>query len=198
MSNPKAMEFDFHGGVESFRPCASDLRKLALRCSNSMIARACGVTEAAVRKWMEQLDISGNRPSPDCRRLSDSQVERLRSNAERKPTDRLRHETVRLTKERVSRVIALIGKKADVVVQLEDSRTHHRVKYASAHDIRRGLAQRLINIGVSAETLKVVMRHKDFATTEKHYGALRSAQSAGAEIVARLRPAAENSAFVGG
>jgi hypothetical protein len=65
-------------------------------------------------------------------------------------------------------------------------------------DIRRGLAQRLINTGVSAETLKVVMRHKDFATTEKHYGAMRAAQNAGAEIIARLRPATENSAFVGG
>lgn len=42
------------------------------------------------------------------------------------------------------------------------------------------------------------MRHKDFATTEKHYGALRSAQSAGAKIAARLHPATENSAFVGG
>lgn len=103
-----------------------------------------------------------------------------------------------MTKDRVSRIIGLIGKKADVVVQVEDARTQHRVKYASAHDIRRGLAQRLINAGVSAETLKVVMRHKDFATTEKHYGAMRSAQSAGAEIIARLRPANENSAFVGG
>ena len=196
--NPKAIEFDFRGGVESFRPCASDLRRLAVRCSNSMIARACGVTEAAVRKWMEQLDVSGNRPNQNCRPISELQVERLRSNADRKPSDKLRNETVRMTKERVSRIIGLIGKKANVVVQLEDPRTHHRVKYASAHDIRRGLAQRLINIGVSAETLKVVMRHKDFATTEKHYGALRSAQSAAAEIAVRLRPAAENSAFVGG
>ena len=42
------------------------------------------------------------------------------------------------------------------------------------------------------------MRHKDFATTETHYGAMRSAQSAGAEIIARLRPATENIAFVRG
>ena len=196
--NPAAIEFDFHGGFDSFRPCASDLRKLAPRCSNSEIARACGVSEAAVRKWMEQFSISGNRPKQNCRPLSESQIERLRGNADRKPTDKLRHDTFRMTKERVSRIIGLIGKKADVVVQVEDARTQHRVKYASAHDIRRGLAQRLINAGVSAETLKVVMRHKDFATTEKHYGAMRSAQSAGAEIIARLRPAADNSAFVGG
>ena len=196
--NPKAIEFDFHGGDESFRPSTSDLRRLSSRCSNSMIARICGVTEAAVRKWFGQLKISGDRLIQDCRPISESEIERFRANADRKPTDKLRHVTVRMTKERVSRIISLIGKKADVVVQVEDSRTHHRVKYASAHDIRRGLAQRLINIGVSSETLKVVMRHKDFATTEKHYGAVRSAQNAGAEIVARLRPAVDNSAFVGG
>jgi len=196
--NPKAIEFDFYGGTESFRPCASDLRRLAVRCSNSMIARTCGVTEAAVRKWMKQLDILGNRPSQDGQPLSESPIERLRSRAIRKPNERLRHNTDRMTKERVSRIIGLIGKKADVVVQLEDPRTHLRIKYASAHDIRRGLAQRLINAGVSAETLKVVMRHTDFATTEKHYGAVRSAQNAGAEIVARLSPACKNSALVGG
>lgn len=125
-------------------------------------------------------------------------MECLRGKADRKSTDRRRHDTDRMTKGRVRRIIGLIGQKADVEDQVEDARTQHRVKYASAHDIRRGLAQRLINAGVSAETLKVVMRHKDFATPEKHYGAMRSAQSAGAEIIARLRPATENSAFVGG
>jgi hypothetical protein len=40
----------------------------------------------------------------------------------------------------------------------------------------------LINAGVSAETLMVVMRHADFATTQKFYGAMRSAQSAAAEV----------------
>jgi integrase len=77
----------------------------------------------------------------------------------------------RLTKERVGRVIAMIGRKAGIVVQRADEETGRRVKYASAHDLRRGCAQRLINAGVSAETLKVLMRHNDFATTEKHYEA---------------------------
>ena len=134
--NPKAMEYDSYGSIESFRPCASDLRRLAVHCSNSMIARACCVTEAAVRKWMKRLDILGNRPGQDGQPLSESQIERLRSRAIRKPTERLRHGTERMTKERVSRIIGLIGKKADIVVQLEDPRTHLRIKYASAHDIR--------------------------------------------------------------
>lgn len=61
--NPKAMEFDFHGGEEFFRPSASDLRKLAVRYSNSEIARACGVTEVSVRKWRDPLELTCQRPT---------------------------------------------------------------------------------------------------------------------------------------
>ena len=79
-----------------------------------------------------------------------------------------------MTKERVGRVIGLIGQKANVVVQEKDDELRKRLKYASAHDIRRGCAQRLINQGVSAETLKLILRHSDFATTEKFYGAVKA------------------------
>ena len=92
----------------------------------------------------------------------------------------------RLTKEHVGRTISRIGEEAGIIVQQEDPENGRRQKYASAHDLRRGCAQRLINAGVSAETLKVVMRHRDFATTEKYYGATRAAQSAAAEIYDRL------------
>jgi len=92
----------------------------------------------------------------------------------------------RLTKEHVGRTISRFGEEAGIVVQHEDPDTGRRRKYASAHDIRRGCAQRLINAGVSAETLKVLMRHRSFATTEKSYGAVRAAQSAAAEIYDRL------------
>ncbi len=50
----------------------------------------------------------------------------------------------------------------------------------------------LINAGVSAETLKVVMRHRDFTTTEKYYAATRAAQSAAAEIYERLASKSNN------
>lgn len=103
----------------------------------------------------------------------------------------------RLTKERVSRLMAQIGSRAGVVVQQADARRGTRVKYASAHDLRRGCALRLINAGVSAETLMVVMRHADFATTQKFYGAMRSAQSAAAEVQEKLS-ADSNPTFVGG
>lgn len=39
-------------------------------------------------------------------------------------------------------------------------------------------SQQLINLGVSAEALKLIMRHSSFTTTEEHNGALHSAQSA--------------------
>ena len=103
----------------------------------------------------------------------------------------------RLTKEHVSRVIAKIGKEAKVVVRQADERKKSRVKYASAHDLRRGCALRLINAGVSAETLMVVMRHADFATTQKFYGAMRSAQSAAAEVRQKLS-AGDKPPLVGG
>lgn len=92
----------------------------------------------------------------------------------------------RLTAERVSRVIAVIGKRANVIVRQEDKERGRRIKFASAHDLRRSCAERLINAGVSAETLMVIMRHKDFATTRKFYGARRASQSAAAEILEEL------------
>ena len=84
-----------------------------------------------------------------------------------------------------------------IVVQ-ENDRTGKRRKYASAHDIRRGFAQRQINAGVSAETLKVVMRHSNFAKTEKHYGAIRSAQAAAIEVQEKLATNERTESFVGG
>ncbi len=84
------------------------------------------------------------------------------------------------------------------MVQPEDPAQGKRIKYASAHDIRRGCAQRLINAGVSAETLKLVMRHKDFATTERYYGAVRQAQSAANELFSKLAGECKDSELVGG
>ena len=83
-------------------------------------------------------------------------------------------------------MIAQIGEEAKVVVRQPDKAKGSRIKYASAHDLRRSCAERLINLGVSAKTLMVIMRHRDFATTRKFYGAKRAAQSAAAEIHQKL------------
>jgi hypothetical protein len=52
--------------------------------------------------------------------------------------------------------------------------------------------------GVSAETLKVVMRHRDFATTEEVYGAIRSAEAAAMELTQVLEAGCRNRALLGG
>ena len=92
----------------------------------------------------------------------------------------------------------MIGEQARIVVQQSDEETCRRLKYASAHDLRRGCAQRLINAGVSAETLKVVLRHKDFSTTERFYGATRAAQSAATEIHEKLAADRKKGGIVAG
>ena len=124
-------------------------------------------------------------------------VANVRKRAERLLSHPARRTEKRLTKERVSRIISMIGEQARIAVQQPDKETGRRLKYASAHDLRRGCAQRLINAGVSAETLKVVLRHKDFNTTERFYGATRAAQSAASEIHAKLVDGAGSSDFLG-
>lgn len=54
------------------------------------------------------------------------------------------------------------------------------------------VAYRLINAGISAETLKVVLRHKDFNTTERFCGASRAAQAAAIENHEKLKLESEN------
>ena len=150
---------------------------------------------AAVKKWID-IDY----PKQDSRLagiISDRVAEAIRFRAERQVGQRLTKTIDRMSTERVGRVISAIGESAKIVVEVEDLRRCKRLKYASAHDIRRGVAQRLINMGVSAETLKVIMRHESFATTERYYGAVRSAQVAAAEVAAKLVPNT-NSELVGG
>ena len=94
-------------------------------------------------------------------------------------------------------VIAAIGKEAGIVVKQPDTVRSIRIKYASAHDLRRSLAERLYNRGISAETLMVIMRHADFATTRKFYQAKKRTESAAAEVHAVLGVKRRNSELVG-
>ena len=163
-------------GELGYRPLANDLCRLADLWSNCSIAKACGVSEAAVRNWHKEAGYTRTTTATwSSGPIPDDEVEAIRSRADLARRRKRRQFDTRLTKERVVRIISMIGEAAGVVVVQEDSRSGKRQKFASAHDLRRGCAQRLINSGVSAETLKVVMRHHDFATTERHYGAIRSA-----------------------
>ena len=200
--NPMAIHYQVKPGTRWFEPCRDDLVVLVKEYSNLSISAACGVSEMTIRKWLKR---EGIKRAKQFKRktgtIPSEYVDELLSRARRRTGSGQAALVDRLTKERVSRVIALIGKKANIVVRQADERTGVRVKYASAHDIRRGCARRLINAGVSAETLKVIMRHADFATTEKHYGAMRSAQAAANEVHAQLstdsNPESDSGALVG-
>ncbi|QDU80713.1 site-specific tyrosine recombinase XerC [Polystyrenella longa] len=77
----------------------------------------------------------------------------------------MRHtESGRLVDEQVGRIITKIGKKAGVKV----SEKGGKVKYASAHDLRRSFAARLA-LKVPAQQLMQMMRHESIETTLKFY-----------------------------
>ena len=196
--DPPPLHCQVKGEAIWFQPCRDDLRAWAKRYSNLEIAAACGVTETTVRNWLKRSKIRRSREfKVSTGSIPAEAIAEARDRSERGTGSVVTPRSQRLTKERVGRIIALIGEEAGVVVRTEDERTSTRVKYASAHDIRRGCAQRLINAGVSAETLKVVMRHADFATTEKYYGATRSAQAAASEVRQKMTTEAPTDALVG-
>lgn len=197
--NPMPVGSLVKAGCQWFEPSPDDLVALATSYSNLSIAAACGVSDAAVRKWLKKLDFRRDREfKTDTGTIPETIVQDVQGRASRRTGVMQVPITQRLSKERVGRIMAMIGKEAGIVVRQDDDRTGSRIKFASAHDIRRGCAQRLINAGVSAETLKVVMRHADFATTEKYYGATRSAQAAATEVRQKLTTGATSDALVGG
>ena len=177
VASPPPAEYEFKSQPKKwFIPKAEDLADLIRSYSNCAIARACGVSDVTVQKWLDRQGLK--RVGKIARYGSDipeDVVAQIRPHAARRKHQN-RAASGRLTRERVSRVIAQIGEEAK-----PNKETGRRIKYASAHDLRRSCAERLINLGVSAETLMVIMRHKDFATTRKFYGAKRAAQAA-AEI----------------
>ena len=77
----------------------------------------------------------------------------------------------------VSRVIGKIAKVAKVATYSKGGESH----FATVHDLRRSCAQRLLVAGVERETIKAVMRHRSWETTERHY-APGSVQKLAADI----------------
>jgi len=185
--NPLPIDYQIRSKAEWFKPTPNDLAMLAEEHNNCAIARACGVTETTVRKWLANAGICrGEEFDRHNRDIASEIITEVRRRAERLLSHPARRTERRLSKERVSRIVGMIGKQAGIVVQQADEEAGRRLKYASAHDLRRGCAQRLINAGISAETLKLVLRHKDFSTTERFCGATRAAQSAAEEIYEKL------------
>ena len=159
--NPPPAEYEFKSQPRKwFMPKAEDLANLIRSYSNCAIARACGVSSVTVQNWLDRRGLK--RAGKIARYGSEvpaDVVEQLRQRAARKKHQN-RAASGRLTRERVSRVIAQIGEEAKVVVRQPDKETGRRIKYASAHDLRRSCAERLMNLGVSAETLMVIMRKR--------------------------------------
>ena len=179
-----------------FQPRPEDLATLISDDTNTAIGRACGVSEQTVRNWLRRFDLTRRgRVGKYGQELPEELVRQLRQRARK---TRHQRATQRLTSARVSEVIAAIGKRAEIIVRAPDPATGRRIKYAGAHDLRRSLANRLIDAGVSAESLMVIMRHQSYATTIRHYGGRRGAQSAASEASQRLATIPENSALVGG
>ena len=73
----------------------------------------------------------------------------------------------RLGAEWVGKVIGRIGKRANVMVQ--PAKGGRSAKYASAHDLRRSCADRLIVAGVPERDVQRILRHASAETTRRHY-----------------------------
>ena len=89
----------------------------------------------------------------------------------------------RFDAEWIGKVVSKIGKEAGVEVAPVDGKKP--AKYASAHDLRRGCADRLIAAGVDERDVAAVMRHASVETTRRHY-APRNVQRTAANINTRL------------
>jgi integrase len=81
----------------------------------------------------------------------------------------------------VSRVVCRIGKKAGIKVNTD---ANGKVKYASAHDLRRSFGERWSS-RVMPQVLKELMRHESIDTTMKFYVG-RNAQSTAAVLWAAV------------
>lgn len=65
----------------------------------------------------------------------------------------------------VGKLIQRVGKAAEVVTYRVGDKDH----FASAHDLRRSCAQRLVDAGVDERVIQRVMRHQSFETTRRFY-----------------------------
>ena len=73
----------------------------------------------------------------------------------------------RLSEEWCGKVIRKFGKRAKVVV--EPPKNGKKAKFASAHDLRRSCAERMIDAEVPENILTRVLRHESIETTRRHY-----------------------------
>jgi integrase len=195
--DPQPREMVTKSQTNWFQPSPEHLAGLLPVYSNVAIAKACGVSDRTVGVWIRKQGLSRTAPirKPGVS-IPETLVRQLRANAIH-DNAKVIVRSERLSLDRVGKVISMIGKQAGVVVKAPRKGEAGKIKYASAHDIRRGVGVRLVNAGVSAETLRVLMRHKNQDTTEKYYTGIKHAQTAATEINGKMAGVDENSEFVG-
>lgn len=88
---------------------------------------------------------------------------------------RVRHQ--RPNAEWVGKVISSVGEAAGVIVR--PATGDGKPKFASAHDLRRSCAERLIAAGVPEREVSRVLRHASIETTRRHYAPGTVQESAG-------------------
>jgi len=74
----------------------------------------------------------------------------------------------RMNAEWASKVISEIGRESGVVVA-PAAHGNDAAKFASAHDLRRSCADRLVAAGVEEREIATIMRHASADTTRRHY-----------------------------
>ncbi|MBL4885951.1 MAG: hypothetical protein JKY95_15640, partial [Planctomycetaceae bacterium] len=127
--NPLPMDYEIKTDTEWLKPTKADLVKLAKLYNNSAIARACSVSETTVRKWLVKSQIE-RQTEFNCHQgeIDSAAITILRKRAEKQSTREAQRPNQRLSTERVSRIIAMIGKQANIIVQQPDKETGRRLK----------------------------------------------------------------------
>lgn len=79
----------------------------------------------------------------------------------------------------VGKIVSRIGKAAGVIVEEGDEKVGRPRKFASAHDLRRSCAERLMWAGIPPTTICRIMRHASWETTMRHYAGNDTQRHAG-------------------
>ena len=125
-----------------------------------------GVNHAPVHR-ADRFDVSmgvvwikfGRRQTPACRRA--------RSTIRRKVGRPLATEEF---ERMLDKTAAIVGDEAaGILVEQANERTGKEAKFASAHDLRRSCAERMLDAGVPPGVISRILRHTSWETTRRHY-----------------------------
>ncbi len=123
IANPLPIQYEIKAGADWFQPQEEDLLRCTRKFSNQSIAKACGVSETTVRKWLKKLDSQRDAEfQKDTGEIPLAEVTKLRNRAQRQTGHTAQRTNERLSKEHVGRVISMIGEEAGITVRQQDPR----------------------------------------------------------------------------